>query len=372
MTVWDVFKALDAEELRLLSKFVRSPLHNRHEKVIELFDLLRYVKRQRSVLPDDEWFCEKLFPGEAMDIQRLRHIRSYLFKVLEQFLAWNDWRQLPIEQAVHLQRAYRRHGLTSKWEAALHKTLELQEQQPLRNGQYWQQNYELQVEAFNFDRAKGRTREFNLQEMTETLDRAYIIEKLKNACILLSHQTVIRKQYETGLLPTVLEYLAERPDWLKVPAIAIYYHAFQALSGEEGSAHFRALRALLVPNEKVFETTELREIYILAINFCIRAWNTGQKEYMKDLFELYQSGLAAAVFFENGVLSRWTYNNIVIAGLKRQEFDWVHRFLHDYREKLPPRHQEGSYNYNLAKYYFDLKDYQQAMPLLLQMEHDDV
>lgn len=372
MQVWEVFNALDAEELRLLSKFVRSPLHNRHEKVIELFDLLRYIKRQRTALPDDEWFYGRLFPEETFDVQRLRHIRSYFFKALEQFLAWNDWRQLPVTQNCHLQRAYRQHRLTNRWQAALQKGFEVQEQQPLRNGQYWQQNYELQVEAFNFDRAKGRTREFNLQEMTETLDRAYIVEKLKNACILLSHQTVIRKQYETGLLPRVLDYLAERPDWLKIPAVAIYYHAFQALSEEEGTAHFKALRDLLVPNEKAFETTELREIYILAINFCIRAWNTGRKNYMKDLFELYQSGLAASVFFENGVLSRWTYNNIVIAGLKREEFNWVYRFLHDYREKLPPRHREGSYNYNLARYYFDRNDYNKAMPLLLQMEHDDV
>ena len=372
MRSWEVFNALDAKEIRLLSKFVRSPLHNRHEKVIELFDLFRYIKRQRTELPNDTWFFEKLFPGQAYSVEQVRHIRSYLFRVIEEFLAWNDWQQLPVEQSFHLQRAYRKHGLEGRAKASLDKAFQVQEAQPLRNGQYWRQNYQLQEEAFNLNRTKGRTRDFNLQEMAETLDQSYIVEKLKNACILLSHQTVIQKQYETGLLPMVLSYLEERSEWLGIPAIAIYYHAFQALSKEDGTLHFAELKELLVPNEAAFETTELRDIYILAINFCIRAWNTGEKAYMKELFELYKSGLSAEVFFENGVLSRWTYNNIIIAGLKRKEFDWVYHFIHDFRAKLPRKHQEGSFNYNLAKYYFDLGDYEKSMPLLLQMEHDDV
>ncbi|MEM1218185.1 MAG: hypothetical protein AAGH79_04710, partial [Bacteroidota bacterium] len=103
-----------------------------------------------------------------------------------------------------------------------------------------------------------------------------------------------------------------------------------------------------------------------------RSWNLGRKRYMQDLFELYQNGLQAQVFVENGQLSRFTYNNIIIAGLKRKAFDWVYQFIYDYKDQLEEKHRESSFRYNLAKYYFDKGDYQGAMPLLLQWEYNDV
>jgi len=370
--LYELFYALSGEELRLLSKFVRSPLHNRHEKVIELFDILRYVKGQLQSIPEEKWFFQRLFPDEKLDLAKLRHVKSYLFQVIEAFVAWQNWQQDKLAMRLHLLQAYQQLHQQERFLKKYREVVAEQAKAPLRDAYYWYQYYQLQVLEFDYSRTLGRTREFNLQELTEAQDKAYIAEKLKNACILLSHQTVVQKTYNTGLLDAVLDFLKKQPDWLEIPAIAIYYHAFQALTKEEGAAHFQQLRQLLVEQQRAFQTSELRDLYILAINYCIRAWNLGRKEYMQNLFELYQSGLAAGVFLENGELSRWTYNNIIIAGLKLKAFDWVYQFIYDYREALPQKHQEGSFNYNLAKYYFETKAYHKSMPLLLQMEYDDL
>jgi tetratricopeptide (TPR) repeat protein len=78
------------------------------------------------------------------------------------------------------------------------------------------------------------------------------------------------------------------------------------------------------------------------------------------------------VFLDNKIISRWTYNNIIVAGLLRKEFDWVKTFIYDYAECLPEKHREASFNYNLAKYYYEVGNYKEAMFLLQQMEYDDL
>jgi hypothetical protein len=87
---------------------------------------------------------------------------------------------------------------------------------------------------------------------------------------------------------------------------------------------------------------------------------------------LYKNGLDSSVFLENGQISRFTYTNIALAALRLREFEWAYRFLQDYRERLPESQRQGAFAFNLARYHCERGDYTQAMPLLLEMDFDDV
>ena len=367
-----LFFVLNEEELRQLNLFIQSPLHNRHLKVQKLFELLRYVRSKRKEVPDNNWFFQRLFPNVAFDQKKLNHIVSYCQRSVLDFMAWHHWQSQKARTQLDLLQGLHQHRLESEFNRQA-KTFEKQQaEQTLRNAHYHQLNYQFRVVSYAHTRSKGRNREFGLQEMVDSQDREFVAEKLKNAAILLSHQAVVKKEYNTGLLPAVLSHLEQRPEYLKVPAIAMYYHAYRALSNIELENDFAQLKKGLVAHATAFPKSELQDIYLLAINFCIRSWNLGKKRYMQDLFELYQNGLQAQVFIENGQLSRFTYNNIIIAGLKRKAFAWVYQFIYDYKDQLEEKHRESSFRYNLAKYYFDKGDYQEAMPLLLQWEYNDV
>jgi hypothetical protein len=93
---------------------------------------------------------------------------------------------------------------------------------------------------------------------------------------------------------------------------------------------------------------------------------------MREVFEVYQMGLDSNVFIQNGIITPRSYSNIVMAGLKLNEFEWVGQFIEKYKDSLPEKHGDGFYNYNLARFHYAQKDYAAAMPLLLQMEYDDV
>ncbi len=153
----------------------------------------------------------------------------------------------------------------------------------------------------------------------------------------------------------------------------MYYHGYFAQLGGEGSAyHFEQLKALLSERPERWSLAELHDLYLMAVNYCIRRINQGEESYYRSIFELYQTGLKAGALMEDGVLSRWTYNNVALTALSLKEFDWAWHFLHDYAGYLPEDHREAAFHYNLARYYFEKKDLKAAMRHLLHMEYDDV
>ncbi len=368
-----VLKTFSKAEIRLLDKFVRSPIYNRHQDVIRLFEYIRKVLEGKKKSLEKEMVFDYLFPNEHFDMQRVHYVSSYLLRVVEEFLAWQEWNKDSTEKNLYRLKGYRQHNLDRLLVKDIEQGLQQQQKQPLRNARYHEQQYELQYAKYNFTRTLGRTRQFNLQELANSLEIAFISKKLKNACILLSHQAVTKHQYDNGLLEEVLAFV-ERGNLLQIPAIALHYYAYKALVNVEEENYFMQLKSLLQEHDHCFTTAELRDFYIVAINYCIRSINTAQRQlhYMNELFQLYRSGLEVGVFFENGQLSHWTFRNMVTAGLNLFEYDWVFNFINEYKETLAEQHQEGSFCFNLARYYFEKGNYHQAMPLLLQMEYSDL
>lgn len=366
-----ILKKLSKDEFKLLDKFVLSPVHNRHQDVITLF---RYLKKHltstKKQLSKEKTF-HHLFPNKEFEAQKLHYVNSYLLKVVEEFLAWQEWKNDKVTQQIYLIKAYNKHDLGQPVQKTFEQAVELQEKLPLRNANYYLQKYQLHFGQIKHYKTLGRNVDFNLQEFSELIDKSFIAEKLKSSCAMISHQSVSKKNYDMGLLNGVFEYIEQR-NLLKEPAIAIYYYAYKALSDNEDMTNFLELKKQLLANEAKFETAELSDIYLAAINFCIKRWNQGDGEMMAEIFKLYQAGLHVDVFLDNGILSRWSYSNIVLAGLLQKEYNWVEKFINEYVQLLPEKHREGSFNFNLAKYYYEVNNYPKAMALLQKIEYDDL
>ena len=320
---------------------------------------------------DKEKIFQYLFPKEKFVVQKLHYVNSYLLKVVEEFLAWQEWNADKVSQQLYLIQSYQKHDLREPLQKSFEYAINLQEKLPFRNANYYWQKYQLHFGQMNYYRTLGRNVDFNLQEFSELLDISFIAEKLKNSCAMISHQSVTKKHYDMGLLDSVFNYI-EQENLLDNPAVSTYYYAYKALFDNEDISHFLALKNHLLLHENKFSKSELSSIYLAAINFCIKRWNQGDQAIMEEIFELYQAGLQVEVFLENGTLSRWTYNNIIIAGLLRKEYQWVKSFIHEYIELLPEQYREGSFSFNLAKYYYEVGEYEEAMKLLQQMEYDDL
>jgi hypothetical protein len=151
-------------------------------------------------------------------------------------------------------------------------------------------------------------------------------------------------------------------------AVLAYFHAYQSLSKDDDAVaqytHFQELRTILEHNWQQFPTEEMRGLYLLAINFCIKKINRGDRQFEREVLGIYKIGIENRLLFENNQLSSYTYKNAMMAALKVGEMAWASQFLDDYKPFLASNDREMIYKYNKALYFFRNNDYKSAMQLL--------
>lgn len=366
-----LLKTFSKKDLRDLRKFIQSPFFNQRKDVIQLLDiLLKSLKKEQFILSKIE-IAKTLYPNEPFDDHKVRMVMSFLLKNAEQFLVINDLFQDNLKYKAKLTGIYRQRNLPKHFEKTYREISSLKEKQNLRNADFHATDYEISMEAYRFHFTRQPMSELNLQELSDKLDTAFIARKLWQTCLSLSHQAVYNKEYQFGLLREVLDYIEKR-DLFHIPAISIYYHWFHALTDSSEQQHFQRFKQILLREGKQFPKEEIRDLYILAINFCIKQYNAGNLEYLKEQFDFYQEGFKSAYFLQNGVLSRFTYQNAVTIGLVMKEFDWVENVIFDYQKKLKVAFQETVFNFNMARLKYEKQDYNAALNLLQQSEYKDL
>ena len=368
--VINLLKSLSKEELRQLNKFIASPIHNKHAQVTRLFHYLRNNLHR----PNDAIYGEKLFgalfPDEEVDMKKLHHVSSYLFKVIEGFLAWYEWKSDQTEVDLSLLKSYSRLQQPQLFFKVLEKSVANLEQSQVKGSQYHHQLFQLEYLRFSQMRTFSKNRNFGLQKLSDLQDVAFLIQILKTACLLLSSQAVSKSTYELGLIPIVQKYCIDN-GLLKNPTLAIYHYAAKALTNFQDDDSFQSLKKLLLEHRNRFNIFELYDIHVFALNYGIRRLNMGEKHFMREIFEIYQSGISSKIFKEKDMLAPRTYSNIVMSGLRLGEYEAVESFIYEYKKELPEQQREGLFNYNLAHLHYERKNYKDAMPLLLQIETSD-
>ena len=349
-----------------------SPIHNQRKDVAKLFE---YLMEDNHLYNDG--FLEKevafkwVYPKESYDDAKMRQTIYFTTKCLEEFLIYQELREDEVRARTALGHVYRQRKLDKPFQKNIRETEKLQEQQEYRNGQYLRNEYFIQQEKYYYLSGVKRL-ELNLQQMSDALDATYIADKLRQSCLMLAHQAVYKKQdYEIGMLDDVLKVVKTK-DFLNHPAIAMYYYSFMAQTEEEDESYFLNLKHEIIEHGHLLPKSEIRDIFLLALNYCIVKINAGITHYFREAFELYRQGLEQKLLFNEGILSRYTFINVVTNATRIKEFDWVETFIQDYKKYLENKYRDNIVSYSLGKLHFEKKAYDKAMTLFSQVEYDDI
>ncbi len=368
--LWEAFSTLQKPELRDLDRFVRSPFFNRKDQLTRLFDYLRNCVEKRQV-PSPEAAFAAAYPNTVFDGQKMRLAHSDLLELLEHYWMYRE-KFADVDRAkIRLAGAYRKRNLPKHAHIALREARQSREQQPWRHAEHFEDLHRVELEQFQSASAANRYEAFNLQEISDLLDTTYIARKLRHVCFSLSHQAVFKMQYRFGLLEPIFDHV-EAENLLRFPAIALYFHACRFLADPAAEAHFFRFRATLSGTADQFPPEEMRALYLLAINFGVKKSNeTGDLAWYRATFDLYHEALERALLLENGVLSRFAYNNIVGVAIRLGEVIWAEAFIHRYKPALERKHREASFSLNLARVAYTRHDYGAALLHLQRADYKD-
>ena len=372
MQVFELIKTLEAAEIRDMRIILRSDWFNYREDVRLLFDILvRAVASGRGEMPEKAAVFKKIYPEKTPDDRLLRLLGSWLTDAIEDYLRWKSLAAQPAGNYLVLASAYRKKNLPTLFQKNIRRAQECLEQQPVRNADYLRQKHDVMAENFRFEAATKRTEALQVQEMSDALDHWFFAQKLRQICTALSHQNVFKTEYKFSLLEPILEQI-ERDNLLRYPAIDLYYHCYIVLSEPDNEAGFARFLEKIVQHGTCFPEEELRDLYVLGLNFCTRRINEGSQAHVRAGFELYRAGFEKKIFLVDGVLSRFTYRNAAALGLLLGELEWVRTFLEEFRTFIEPRYRDSNYYFSLARWEYEMKNYDAALLLLQHSESDDL
>lgn len=367
-----LFQTLNRQEIRKFRQWLASPYHNQRKEVEQLYDYLT-----NDITGFQEEYLNKqvawriLFGEEAYDNTQFLHLMHQLLRQLEGFLCYERFRSTPFLEELHLLQELKERRLAKYFKNSLTKITKRQEQQPIRDALFWQRAYEFKIEEFQFSELEKRTTDIDLQELANGLDQNYFIQRLRLACSLLSHQIVQQKEYKTDWLKRVLEEV-EQTSYIKQPVIALYYYAYKAMTDTNGELCFQQYLTLLKESDHLFEATELRDLYLMGINYGIQQLNKGVLSYLEPVFYLYKDGIEQHYLLLNGELSAWTYQNTTTSGIRLEEYKWVGQFIETYQTYLPIQYQDTLYQLCLGKLHYAQKQPKKAIELLQKVDSKDI
>lgn len=367
-----ILKTFSKKEIREFRKWVNSPAHNLREDVILLFEYLMEDKHlYKDELLSKEYVFRRLLPKERFDDAKIRQAMHFLMKAVEEFLIFQELLEDNVRAKRTLASVYRKRKLEKAFQKNIKLVQQLQEQHPYRNSAYFRNDYLIQQEQYIYLSKLQRTTKLNLQDVSDSLDLTFLTDKLRQSSFMLSHQRVYKTKYNIGLFESILEYVRTKK-LLDIPAVAIYYHCCMSLLEKEDESHFQNLKNEIQQHGESFPLAEIRDIYLLAINYCIGRMNIGQETFFREAFELYRLGFEKKILLENETVSRWTFLNVIAIAIRLKEFEWTENFVTEYQKYLEEKYRESVVYFSLARLNYEKGDYTLAMRLCNQVESDDI
>jgi len=365
-----LLSSIDVDEFKQLKYFVESPFHNRNTRVMQLLAALgHYHPKFNAPQLTREFLHAQVFVGKPFNDLEIRRTMSQLALVVTDFLAWMEIRNEGIGLKAAQLKALRKHGLSKQFEKTLRETNELLEnEKQTLNLNYYRYTTEQEKELFA-EQLGPRRSSTRLQEVSETLDLFYIQNKLKLACTAISYEKVFKDKYKIRLTDEVLRLIKETN--LNDTLVNLYSYGLLTMTDPENEDHFRALKSLL-QQELNLDPKEERDIHVLAQNYCIRSVNQGKLGYFRELFDVYRLGLEKEVIQSDLSQFAPAFKNIVSAGVKAKEYDWVENFILTYSELLDKKQLSDYKNFNLARLRFDQGRFQETKQLLQEVKFKDV
>lgn len=288
---------------------------------------------------------------------------SHLQKLVDQFLALEQWQNTPAAVESDLVQAYRQKGLERHFKDALQSAKTSLERQPLRNSAYYAHTGALLWEEARYHSLPHPGDEQYLIGLSDNADLIWLTRKLRYLCLHTAYRTRFNSDRTLSLRREV-EDILERYAFLENTAIATWYYCLKMLELPEAAEYFSRFKQGVLTHGLLFQQDELRDFHLFAINYCIRRVNEGQTDFFHDIMDFYKDGLTRGHLLDKGVLSHFTYYNIVAAGLHTREYEWVEDFIPRYRNALERSYRDSAYSFNLARLKFARKAYDEALQLL--------
>ena len=353
-----LLQTFDNSELKALDKFIQSPYFNSSEVISKLWE---HIKKHSTSFDSPQLSKEKTFkkiyPKETFNDKRLRQLRSRLFKLVQTFLATQQFQKNELLAKKQLAEAYYEKDFYEWFEDESRDIIkDIHKNEILHDGHYLaliQLHHHL---YFNQRSNKYLPSPPDLWECSEQIDAFYWLSKLKYAA-----EWNLRQFLNIEKRPKNMD-LSNIPDKFtspEQPLFHFYYSIYTLFNQtlEEGECLFFETANAFINIADTIPLKERTPILLYLINYSSLGHRKKEEQFLPILFALNKIGIENNAFLYKGEIQPASFTNMVYLGCKLKKIDWVQQFIADYQSKLPLISKENTINYTLATLAFFKEDY---------------
>jgi hypothetical protein len=355
---------LNKQELQRFRVFLESPYFNVNQDVLALYVFVfsYLVPNRLDKMPEDSETWTSLIPDKPFDARRLNLLYFYLSNRFDDFISQQEYENLVYFKEKVKCEIIGQAGLTSWQKDLVKKNLK-----ELDGNNDFSSNVAINQYFIKNTVTKDK---MNIEAL-HYLKLFYILEKMYAHVTLLSWKKMYQLDVEIKFMDQIF-YLIKSNNLDSFPSIAVYQSIIGTFLNEEDKERYYLLRSLIKQHIHKFNIDFQREIYTMAISYCINKSNQSIAEFDKEEFDLFKESVEGNIIQENNEISVPVFRNIVFVSLKVKEFQWAENFIENYQKYIHPKFRDNAVYFSLARLEINRNNYEKVLDYLQLINYEDV
>ncbi len=360
--LYELLRSLEGREEVQLKKYLDSPFFTESKFPIRLFNILRENYPGYTQVNREKVFT-RLYPGEDFDTRKLNYRYHELYKLVEDFLLQQEFRQSESLQGAARREAYKRKRLYPEFRKASMQEINALPRPNKREADGFEQAFEIYDDIYNHPESisYGSGRDI-VRQAVDQLDLQFILQKLKYICDQLARTKTYDEQPDSRFFTAVLEEAAKLKE--DYPIIRIFYRLATYYLGDKSEDELREiLRQFHELAPQLSMSNQRFLIAKLVIPASIKI-NANKLSFVEDLFQLLKYGDDSGLYRRSGLVSDATFLNTCTVGARKGEYKWTQAYIERNKPFLPKKSAEEAAVLGEALLLSGKEQYLQALKLL--------
>lgn len=150
----------------------------------------------------------------------------------------------------------------------------------------------------------------------------------------------------------------------------LYYYLFKSNCDINDEGVYKKFSDLFFKNLNLLSTDQKNDFFGYMISRYFEKINAGSKEFLKDVFKLYNLKLKLGLYSELKAIRypSTAYRDYIVVGLRLKKYKWVEDFIKKYSDELPSEVRDIEINMAYTRLYMSKMEFDNALMYLDRLE----
>jgi hypothetical protein len=352
---FQVLSSLNKDEFKILGKFLKSPIHNSNKNLMKLYQFLRQIYPDfESEKINLELIHKKVFTGKIFNEKITRNLTYEFCDNIETFFSFINYSNNKFSYQKHLLEELNKRKLDHFVKANLKNADELAANHKIKDNESYSFKAFLEKARFMHEFKEvpmGKSLVLNniQKEYLKNIFNNFLLILLQEYIDMKDRGTTIKSEMDISHIEPHLKYLNGNIEAYKDETSIYLMFKYLHLNEQTCKEEYFELKNITISSKENISEELFKDFILQLYNFCKIKEREGQKEFGYESFELIKFIDYNNMFCESdGMIIEHNYTNTIATAIRLKEVAWAMEFANKYKNKIPEKVRENTFNYNMA------------------------